>query len=257
MELTIPDILNDNSKNFHKIYENGEDDEVKLDLHDSLYYTESDFLDLIYDKKISNDTNLTIISLNIANLNSKLNSLKLFINNVSTSNNRPDIIIVVETHLNEPSNTSNTKEGLKNLVDGYDFFHKGRLLKKGGGVGVFVSKSLSCKANVCAETSTNNEFVEEHFENIVVRIPEIVPVRNKTCKKDLVVVAIYRQPGYNNLTVFQECLEIFNKQNQFKFVKANRYKTRRYHPKTQPRPMSVLCTLELVERKEKKKRKKK
>ena len=96
-ELTIPDVLADKQKNFCNIYlDSAEDSEAEnLLLNDSLYYTETDFVDFISSRKFSNRQNLTIISLNIANLLAKLRSFKLFINNITTSYNSPDIIIVV------------------------------------------------------------------------------------------------------------------------------------------------------------------
>ena len=82
---------------------------------------------------LSHDKNLTIISLNIANLLSKLNSLKIFLNNLK--GNKPDIIVVVETHISHSNLSGHSKETLRDLIHGYTFFHEGRRVKRGGGVG--------------------------------------------------------------------------------------------------------------------------
>ena len=78
-ELTISDVLADEQKNFCNIYlDSAEDNNAEnLSFNDSLYYTETDFVDLISSRKFSNGQNLTIISLNIANLLAKLRSFKL------------------------------------------------------------------------------------------------------------------------------------------------------------------------------------
>ena len=48
-----------------------------------------------------NNFNITILTINIANLLSKLGSLKVFLNNITTQTNKPDIIVVIETHISE------------------------------------------------------------------------------------------------------------------------------------------------------------
>ena len=98
-ELTIPDVLADNQKNFCNVLtdDNDENEAFSCVIHDSLYYTESELVDMIRNRDIRNSHNLTILSINIANLLTKLRSLKLFISNISTPDNRPDIIIVVES----------------------------------------------------------------------------------------------------------------------------------------------------------------
>ena len=163
-DLTVPDVLEDNRKNLCNLLNSSDDDDDDPPyLCDSLYYTESDFADCISAENIQNDNNLTIITLNIANLFSKLRFFKLFINNITTTKNKPDIIVVVETHITESTNAGYTPEELKTIVPGYDFYHRGRESKKGGGVGIFVSSTLSSEA----ETVELVRFQDEHFENIV------------------------------------------------------------------------------------------
>ena len=144
---------------------------------------------------------MKIITLNVANLFSKLRFFKLFINNLTTSDNKPDVITVVETHITESMNAGYSPEELKNIIPGYRFFHKGRMAKKGGGVGVFVCDSLG------GEVEELVKFQEEQFENIVVKIPNVFKSHNKDSSKDLIIAAIYRQPNNNNLDIFSEELE--------------------------------------------------
>ena len=105
-ELSVPDVYGDISKNLCNLLASADDEEAP-NLSDSLYYTESDFVDFIDSNKIQNESNLTIVSLNIANLLSKLNSFKIFLGGISIAKNKPDVIVVVETHL-----TSTTNSGL-------------------------------------------------------------------------------------------------------------------------------------------------
>ena len=82
-ELTTLDVLIDNTKNLRYIYEDQEDEE-HVPLSDSVYFTETEFNNLLTQSYASKE-NLTIISLNIANLLSKLNSLKTFLDYISLS----------------------------------------------------------------------------------------------------------------------------------------------------------------------------
>ena len=142
-ELSTSDVLIDVSKNLCNLLQSNNDedyDEAGLStLQENLYYTETEFTDFIEQSNISNVNNLTIVSVNIANLLSKLGSLKRFLNNVSLKGNKPDIVAITETHINDTTNHGYDKEGLTNIIPGYQFFHKGRKLKRGGGVGIFVN----------------------------------------------------------------------------------------------------------------------
>ena len=143
-ELTVLDVLTDNTKNFCNIYENNDnDDDPLISLTDSLYYTETEFTQFINSKHLNNNDNLTIISINIANLLSKLTFFKTFLNNIKTQENEADIIVVVETHISKPETLGFTTEELKNILPEYNFYHKGRSSKNGGWVGIFVRKALS------------------------------------------------------------------------------------------------------------------
>ena len=205
-ELSTSDVLIDVSKNLCNLLQSNNDedyDEAGLStLQENLYYTETEFTDFI-----SNVNNLTIVSVNIANLLSKLGSLKRFLNNVSLKGNKPDIVAITETHINDTTNHGYDKEGLTNIIPGYQFFHKGRKLKRGGGVGIFVSNDIKSEPKICETTGKKVRFIEEQFENIVVRIPKCIDSNSDDRKKDLVVATIYRQPNNENVGNFQDCIE--------------------------------------------------
>ena len=200
--LTIPDVLEDLTKDLTKIYTTHEyDDELEIEVKSSAYFTETDFTDSLKSKKISDNTHLTIISLNVANLLSKLNSLKTMVQNVSTESNKPSLIALTETHLNELRCQGYSQSELEHLLPGYRFFHNDRKNKRGGGVGIFVFDGLANNAKI-----EKNEcfFEEEIFESITLKIPDF-PF--KSSKKNLIVLTLYRQPGQENLNKFLEILE--------------------------------------------------
>mgnify|MGYP006083162321 CR=1 FL=1 len=130
-ELTIEDILEDDSKNFLKVFDTSSDSDDDEDndrntLCDSNYHTPTDFRDMITAKNINNDENLTIISINIANIMTKLDHFKIFIKDLNTKRNKIDIIALTETHLTETKINTYTKGELENLLEGYVFICKGR-----------------------------------------------------------------------------------------------------------------------------------
>ena len=209
-DLTVPEVYEDISKNLCNLLNRSDvdDDDNTPILCDSLYYTETDFLECINSENIQNNHNLTIITLNVANLLSKLRFFKLFISNITTTKNIPDVIIVVETHITETTNHGYSTDELKNILPGYSFYHRGRTSKKGGGVGVFVRVGLSDEVEVLELA----KFQDEQFENIVVKIPNILKDDRQNNDKNLVIAAIYRQPNNTNLDTFTEEAEKLLKQ---------------------------------------------
>ena len=206
-ELSTSDVLTDPSKNLANFYHSNEDDEENtVTLLDNQYYTETDFCEFIKNTNDLNTTNLTILSLNIANLFSKLNSLKTFLDNISTGS-KPDIITVVETHINDSTNHGFDCKALANIIPGYQFFHRGRKNKRGGGIGIFVSNDINAEPRICDTTTRKVGFFEEQFENLVIRIPDCIKSNAYGRKKDLVIATIYRQPNNNNLDNFQNCIK--------------------------------------------------
>ena len=70
-------------------------------------------------------------------------------------------------------------------------------------VGVFTRKNLKGEAEICTEVSSKVKFLEEIFENITVKIPGLIPAKNGSSKKDLIISAVYRQPNNNELEKFK------------------------------------------------------
>ena len=208
-EISISDVLADPLKNFCNIYDNSsnENDVPSSPLQDNEYYTESEFIDFVEASNFSNIDNVTILSINIANLLSKLRSLKLLINNLSSKGNKPDILVIVETHISNLEHAGLDKAGLNNILPGYVFFHKGRINMKGGGVGVFISCDINSEPQLCKISERKIKFVEREFENVVVRIPGCIEQMNNSLKRDLIIVAIYRQPNYGNVESFLSNIE--------------------------------------------------
>ena len=165
-ELAISDVIADDLKNFCNIYSNADDEDEagNIVLSDSLYHTETEFLDLSNSRNLSNQQNLTIISINIANLLTKLQSLKLLIHNISTPKNTPDIIVVVETHLTKTTNAGYTDAELRSIIPGYEFFHNEQSNRKGEGVGIFEPKKLSRNVKIVDQLTV----FEELFENLII-----------------------------------------------------------------------------------------
>ena len=129
-DLTISDVLLDEDKNLCNIYNFEDQNDEPTTLKDSLYFTETEFNDFMKERKYCDNSILSILSLNIANLFSKLSSFKIFINNISSASKRPDVIVVVETHIKEAT-IGYTDNELRNILPGYSFFHKGCSTKKG------------------------------------------------------------------------------------------------------------------------------
>ena len=211
-ELTISDVLTDKTKNLRDIYDGGQEaDDYEADpiiIEDNEYYTETDFSNFM--ESINSNNHIKIISINIANLLSKLCSLKIFLSNLTSKGHKPDIIVIVETHITDCDNRLTSQE-LRNILPGYLFYHKGRRTKRGGGVGILVSKDLKFESDVCKTTDSKVGYAEECFENIVVRISKCIPKNNSQLKKDLVIAAIYRQPNSANIEKFLESTECLMK----------------------------------------------
>ena len=94
------DIVDDATKDLNNIYQINEDDvvnEIHTSFSDSLYYTEAEFMDFLRRQKISDNCGLKILTLNIANILSKLSSFRIFIQNLSNESNKPNIIAITET----------------------------------------------------------------------------------------------------------------------------------------------------------------
>ena len=90
--------------------------------------------------------------MNIANILSKLPSLKLFLTNISKNKNKPSIIVITETHLHEKQNHGYTNLQLQNIIEGYQFFYRNRKYKQNGGIGVFIADEIVDKVKIDLDT---------------------------------------------------------------------------------------------------------
>ena len=208
-EITVSDVLRDESKNLCNILKENDVDDTddKILLTDSEYFTESEFVHYITSHEISEQNNVTILNINIANLLSKLTNFKIFLNNISTTINKPSIICVVETHLSQSKNTVYDKNQLENLIPGYKFVHAGRKQKKGGGVGIFVADKISEDIEIGIGFTGNSNFIDEVFESVSVKIPQLIGSNHNSVAKNLIILAVYRQPGHNDVETFLQKID--------------------------------------------------
>ena len=212
-DVTVTDVLIDPTKNLGNILntDNNQDFESvhDIELPDNEYFTETDFIDLTKTANLRKVENLFILSLNIANLLSKLSSLKSFLSNLAYNDCKPDLIFLVETHIPENQKSGYNKEDLMNIIPGYKFFSKGRKERKGGGVGILVNKDTNIEPKLCDANEVGVEYFEEKFENLVVKLPGCIEIgnSNSNSKKDLISVVIYRQPNSGNLDIFLDSLD--------------------------------------------------
>ena len=212
-DVTVSDVLIDPTKNLCNILntDNNEDLESAYDieLSDNEYFTETDFIDFTKTANLRKVENLFILSLNIANLLSKLDSFKSFLSNLASNDCKPDLIFLVETHIPENEKSGYSKEDLMNIIPGYTFFCKGRKEKRGGGVGIMVNKDANVEPKLCDAKEVGVKYVEEKFENLVVKLPQCIEVgkSNYNKKRDLILVVIYRQPNSGNLDYFLDSVD--------------------------------------------------
>ena len=200
-DIDIADVLKDPNKDFTKISGLTDTDENYSNNvpQNSQYFSEEEFMQYLTANKISNQSHIKIISLNIANLLAKLSSLKIFLQNISNESNKPNIIAVTETHLHESKNHGYSQLELQNLLPGYTFFHEDRKNKRGGGVGIFIEDGLTDNAHVASDKF----FYEEIFEGLAVKLPNVGSRPNTS----LIILTLYRQPNDNNTNQFLELLE--------------------------------------------------
>ena len=124
---------------------------------------------------------LLVIQLNIRGLLGKLSNLKDLVNKASRGKSI-DIILLCETWQNKNSPPIN--------LPGYNYIHKTRKHKLGGGVGIFVSNRIRF-------TEVKLQFTYECIEQILIKIT------TKNDNKTIMVGSLYRPP-YTNDTKFVE-----------------------------------------------------
>jgi hypothetical protein len=197
-EITIEDILADEKYEFTSVHtpskqqDEDEIDEITTTMISSDYIAPTDFRDLVTIHKINNDNFITIVSLNIANVIIKLSDLKLFLSEITTPENKIDIIALSETHISE-GRTPMTSDDLKHLMPGYAFIIVGRETKQGGGVGCFISNDIIDQVETCP-----NKSQEEVFESLFLRIKGKITRDAKRYSKDVVLGILYRQANNAN-----------------------------------------------------------
>ena len=164
-EISISDVLTEFDKNLCNLYnvdnDQNEDDTSTDVLTDNEYFTESDFIDYCKASNFSCVNDLLILTLNIANLLSKLSSLKAFLTNLTAGRCKPDIVVIVETHISEQCSHGHKGDDMTNIVPGFVFLHKGRRTKRGGGVGILVSKDLDTETRTLSAEESGLDFIED------------------------------------------------------------------------------------------------
>ena len=171
---------------------NSSSEELNLNLdHDdpaqhsfTKYITNTQFHNII--KDFNNDT-FSLLHLNIRSLNKHFDELQSFLDN--PSNKQLSVIGLTETWLSHDSN-------LPFLIDNYDFVFKNRQGRVGGGVALYVLKSLNYVLH--DNISIMNNVLETLFIEIM-----------NPGGKNIIVGVIYRPPNNNPrefLTQFSDLL---------------------------------------------------
>ena len=110
-----------------------------------------DTCDYVYSLKDVNVNDLVIIQLNIRGISSKISLLTHMVN-TCVDGRQPDIVLLSETWL--------TVNSPAVCVPGFDFIHRDRTHKCGGGVGILISKHLKYTERTSVSSSINeNECV--------------------------------------------------------------------------------------------------
>ena len=143
-----------------------------------------DNCDYIYNIDHIQNDDFVILQLNVRGILSK-QSLLIDLLESSVRNRPPDVVLISETWLTPTSPNL--------MIPGYNFVHKCRLDKKGGGVGILVSNKL--------RYTELPAFTSSMSENEAISI-EIVLKSGKRC----IVSSMYRAPN-TTPTAFQGCYE--------------------------------------------------
>ena len=135
---------------------------------------ESNYID-VDDQISAEDSDLNIVHLNVRGINSKITELNHLIEH-SLKGQTPDIIALCETWLTKDSPTPN--------IPGYDFVHKCRTHKRGGGVALLISNRIRFKT--LPDLKHEDDAVELCFAEI------------KLNARHLIVGSCYRPPNTNS-----------------------------------------------------------
>ena len=122
------------------------------------------------------------MQLNIRGLLGKLSNLKDLVNKVSRGKT-VDLILLCETWQNKNSPTI--------TIPGYNYVHKSRKHKMGGGVGIFISERIRF-----TEIKVNDNY--ECIEYVAINIT------TKNNNKSITVGSLYRPPNTNDSKFVEE-----------------------------------------------------
>ena len=149
------------------------------------YHTEDELISL--SRKTSNQ--LFICHSNIRSLNKNFDQLRLFANELEFTHS---IIGLSETWLKKASPSSLL------TLDGYRLITNSRTVKKGGGVGFYVSENLNCE--LLKDFNHMSETLESIF--IEIKIPS---------QKDIIIGEIYRPPNSNAADFIESLNDLLTK----------------------------------------------
>ena len=181
-------------------------DTLDPDIHFNLdnvacdYFIEDSFNQMLRNENYS-DADFSLFHLNIRSLQRNFNNL---INLLSLLDINFTLIGVSETWLNEPSHLLD--------IDGYNFIHKHRPNRSGGGVGLYISNNLEFKLR--SDLSFDDiDIAESLFVEIL-----------RPHGKNIVVGTIYRPPNQTDqrvndfLSTNNELLEKISRENKICFL---------------------------------------
>ena len=147
-----------------------------------------------------NHGDLLVMQLNIQGLSNKISSLQDLVNS-ACRDKRVDLILLCETWQNKNSPTIS--------LPGYNYVHKYRKHKTGGGVGIFVNDRIQF-------TDVKTEILYECIEHVVVNIT------TKNDKRPITIGSLYRVPNTNDSKFVEEynCLlkELYKKSKSKKLI---------------------------------------
>ena len=150
---------------------------------DCIKFTIEDFDSCDYVEQIDTTTNdLTFVQLNVRGITHKQAKIVDLLENCVKGKD-VDVILLCETWLNPFSPTI--------LLPGYNFYHIDRSNKKGGGIGILVSKHLKHKHRPHLESTCSS------LENITIELE----LKNK---HSVICTSIYRPPNANAFEFIEE-----------------------------------------------------
>lgn len=172
-------------------------DDINISLSDTSYVTLNEIKDILHSSIDYNTINL--LHVNCRSLPKNFDSLYSTINYIDMPFTA---IAVSETWLKEHNESIFT-------IPGYDFVSCNRLLKTGGGVGLYINDKI--KYRQISELTYVNETIECIFVEILIEK-----------QKNLIIGCIYRPPN-SDINVFNEKLQTILEHNCFQKNKKYSY----------------------------------